>query len=60
MPATDSKELATEWLARVIILLHVQLLLGKGLVKSSSEDIFLVNSPLLGHATIGRMFIARC
>jgi hypothetical protein len=39
---------------------HLHTLLGNGLVKSSREDNFLAKSPLLGHTTIGRMFIARC
>jgi hypothetical protein len=35
-----------------IVLLHVHPLLGNGLVNNFREDRFLLNSPLLGHATI--------
>jgi hypothetical protein len=42
------------------ILLHVHPLLGNALVNKVPRKQMLGKQSLLGHATIGRMFIARC
>jgi hypothetical protein len=42
-----------------IILFHVHLLLGNGLVNKFRDDRFLVNNPLLRHSTRERKFMTR-